>query len=501
MAESMEGRTAVNKKTGERVIFRNGRWQPLTEQLQAEQPQTESIQAASTKGRALADQLRTLPQDMLRQGGLAVRNVVTGLTGIPGMAADAAMAGYNLATGSDQQMPSEALQQTMTRMGLPEAETGLERGLGMAQSAMAGARIPMPQVGRQAPANFKRAPTVAEREFSNAQKAGYVVPPASVKPSVGNVALESVGGKAAVQQLASGRNQEVTNALAARSVGLSENQPITISELKEIRKNAGDVYKEVKKTGVINADRQFIGDLRAVRQETKEISKDFPDADIGSAEAIDRLVKSLAKRSFDAKSAVAYMKKLRKSATANLSGMNAADPDKLSLGQAQRDAADALEEMVGRHLTKIDRPELAEQFNNARKQIAKTYTVQGALETTGNVNASKLAALLRKDKPLSPELEQAARFAGAFPKASAVPERSGSPGVSALDFAMTAGGAVTLPFIGQDPYFALTYPALRYGARNAALSKALQQGLTKQPRQLPSGAAGAAAGAYGAGQE
>ncbi len=60
--------------------------------------------AAPSKGRALADQLRTLPQDMLRQGGLAVRNVVTGLTGIPGMAADAAMAGYNLATGSDQQM-------------------------------------------------------------------------------------------------------------------------------------------------------------------------------------------------------------------------------------------------------------------------------------------------------------------------------------------------------------------------------------------------------------
>jgi hypothetical protein len=496
MANQMEGRTAVNKETGKRIIFRNGRWQPLKEQ-----PQTEQTQAANAKPLALADQLRTLPQDMLRQGGLAVRNVITGLTGIPGMAADAAMAGYNLATGSDQQMPSEALQQTMTRMGLPEAETGLERGLGMAQSAMAGARIPMPQVGRQAPANFKRAPTVAEREFSNAQKAGYVVPPASVKPSVGNVALESVGGKAAVQQLASGRNQEVTNALAARSVGLSENQPITISELKEIRKNAGDVYKEVKKTGVINADRQFIGDLRAVRQETKEISKDFPDADIGSAEAIDRLVKSLAKRSFDAKSAVAYMKKLRKSATANLSGINAADPDKLSLGQAQRDAADALEEMVGRHLTKIDRPELAEQFNNARKQIAKTYTVQGALETTGNVNASKLAALLRKDKPLSPELEQAARFAGAFPKASAVPERSGSPGVSALDAAMTAGGAVALPAVGQSSFAALGYPIARYGARNLALSKALQQGLTKPPRKLPRGVVGAAAGAYGAGQE
>ena len=192
MAESMEGRTAVNKKTGERVIFQNGRWQPLNE------AETPAPAAPTDRARSLADQLRTLPQDMLRQGGLAARNVVTGLTGIPGMAADAAMAGYNLATGSQQQMPSEALQQTMTQMGLPEPQTGLERGLGMAQSAMAGARVPMPQVGRQAPANFQRAPTVAEREFSRAQGAGYVVPPASVRPSVGNVALESVGGKAAM---------------------------------------------------------------------------------------------------------------------------------------------------------------------------------------------------------------------------------------------------------------------------------------------------------------
>ena len=444
---------------------------------------------------SLMQQIRSLPQELPRQAGLAARNVVTGLTAIPGMAADAAMALYNIGTGSQQQMPSEALQQAMTRIGVPEARTGLERGLGMVQSAIAGARIPMPQVGQKAPANFRRAPTVAEREFSSAQKAGYVVPPASVKPSVGNVMLESVGGKAAVQQLASGRNQEVTNALAARSVGLSENQPITISELKEIRKNAGDIYKEVKKTGIINSDRQFIGDLRAVRQETKEISKDFPDADIGSAEKIDRLVKSLAKRSFDAKSAVAYMKKLRKSATANLSGINAADPDKFSLGQAQRDAADALEEMVGRHLTKINRPELAGQFENARKQIAKTYTVQSALETTGNVNASKLAALLRKDKPLSPELEQAARFAGAFPKSAAVPERLGSPGVSALDAAMTAGGAVALPAVGQSSFAALGYPIARYGARSLALSRALQQGLLKQPKPLPPELVGATAGA------
>jgi hypothetical protein len=494
MAESMEGRTAVNKKTGERVVYRNGRWQPLSE---PQAPTTEPTDRA----RSLADQLRTLPQDMLRQGGLAARNVVTGLTGIPGMAADAAMAGYNLATGSQQQMPSEALQQTMTQMGLPEPQTGLERGLGMAQSAMAGARVPIPQAGRQAPANFQRAPTIAEREFSRAQGAGYVVPPASVRPNVKNVALESIGGKAAMQQLSSNRNQEVTHQLAARSVGLSENQPITQASLRELRNKAGDVYKSIKAAGRITPDEQYFNDLAALRQSTSQIAQDFPDANIGSAQEIDNLVKSLAQGSFDAKSAVEYIKQLRKAATGHLSGANAADPAKQSLGMAQRDAASALEEMVARYLQKTGNPQLARQFDEARRLIAKTYTVEGALETTGNVNASKLAALLRKGKPLSPELEQAARFAGAFPKAAAVPEKSGSPGVSALDFAMTAGGAVTLPFVGQDPYMALAYPAMRYGARNVALSKALQKGLTKPAQQLPRGTIGGAAGAYGAGQE
>lgn len=495
MAESMEGRTAVNKKTGERVIYQNGRWQPLNE------PETLAAVTSTDKGRPLAQQVRTLPQDMLRQGGLAARNIITGVTGIPGMAADAAMAGYNLLTGSQQQMPSEALQRTLTQVGLPEPKTGLERGLGVVQSAIAGSRVPLPQMGQQAPANFQRAPTVAEREFQRAQGHGYVVPPASVRPSVGNVALESVGGKAAVQQLASGRNQEITNALASRSVGLSENQPLTPNALKDVRNQAAQVYKDIKAAGRITPDRQYFDDLAALRQSTSQIAKDFPDANIGSANEIDGLVKSLAQDSFDAKSAIEYIKQLRKAATGHLSGANAADPAKQSLGMAQRDAAAALEEMVGRHLQQTGNPQLAREFDEARRLIAKTYTVEGALETTGNVNAAKLAALLRKGKPLSPELESAARFAGAFPKAAAVPEKSGSPGVSALDAAMTAGGAVTLPFVGQSPFAALAYPAARYGARSLALSKALQSGLTKPAKTVPRGAAGAAAGAYGAGQE
>lgn len=484
-----EGQTAVNKKTGERLVYNNGEWKPMREvaqpQVQQEQPQAPS----------LMEQVRALPQELPRQAGLAARNVVTGVTAIPGMAADAAMALYNLASGSRQQMPTEALQQAMTKVGVPEARTGLERGLGMVQSALAGAKVPMPTIGRQAPANFQPAQTVAQREFSKAQREGYVVPPASVRPSAPIVALESVAGKAATQQIASGRNQEVTNALASRAVGLSPNQPITPEALGQIRQQAGQAYKAIKATGTIKPDMQYFDDLANIRQTTAEIAKDFPEADIGSGEAINKLVKSLAQDKFDASSAVEYIKQLRKSATSLMSGANAGDPAKLSLGRAQRDAAEALEEMVTRHLADTGKTELARNFDNARRLIAKTYTVQGALETTGNVNASKLATLLRRGKPLSPELETAASFAGAFPKAAVVPEKFGSPGVSALDAAMTAGGAVTLPFIGQSPFAALAYPAARYGARNIALSRMLQQGLNRPPMQPQPELIGAAAGA------
>ena len=486
-----EGQTAVNKKTGEKLVYSNGEWKPVQPAVQP------SAQQSEPQSPSFMEQVRSLPQELPRQIGLAGRNIVTGLTSVPGMAADAAMALYNIGTGSQQQMPSEALQQTMTRMGVPEARTGLERGLGAVQSAMAGAKVPMPTFGRQAPANFQPAQTAAQREFEKATKAGYVVPPASVRPTAPMVALESVAGKAATQQIASGKNQEITNQLASRAIGLSPNQPITPQALNEIRQQAGQAYKAIKGTGTIKPDMQYFDDLANIRQTTAEIAKDFPDADIGSGEAINKLVKSLAQDKFESSSAIEYIKQLRKSATSLMSGANAGDPAKLSLGRAQRDAAEALEEMVTRHLAETGQKDLARNFDNARRLIAKTYTVQGALETTGNVNAAKLATLLRKGKPLSPELETAASFAGAFPKAAVTPEKFGSPGVSALDAAMTAGGAVTLPFLGQSPFAALAYPAARYGARNLALSKMLQRGLNRPPMQPQPELVGAAAGAMG----
>ena len=451
--------------------------------------------STAPRNRTLSEQVQTLPQDLARQLALTGRNVVTGLTAIPGMAADATMAGYNLLTGSNQQMPTQALQEAMTRAGVPEPQTGLERNLGMVQSAMAGSRVPLPQFGTQAPANFQRAPTNVEREFAATRDAGYVVPPSTIKPTMGNVAVESLGGKIATAQTASLRNQEVTNRLASQSVGLSPNQPLTKNALKQVREQAGQAYENLGKSGRIQPDLDFYADLSRIRSNIAQIQRDFPKANVAAGDEIGDLVKSLQEPNFNASSGLAYIKELRKSATSNL--LKADDPAKRSLGTAQQKAADALEDMIERQLSQTGNQSLVDEFRAARQLIAKTYTVQNALETTGNVNASKLAALLRKDRPLSPELTTAARFAGAFPKAAAMPERVAGPGVSALDAGVAgAGGALGLALQSpQTAAAALAFPFARYGARRLALSKALQKGLLKPSRTLPRGSAGAVAGA------
>jgi hypothetical protein len=459
-------------------------------------------QAYAPRNRTLGEQVRTLPQDMARQLALTGRNIVTGATAIPGIFADAAMAGVNLATGSNQQMPTQALQAAMTRAGVPEAQTGLERGLGVVQSALAGAKVPLPQMGAQAPANFQRAPTNVEREFAATRDAGYVVPPSTIRPTMGNVVTESLGGKIATAQAASLRNQEVTNALAARSVGLSPNQPLTKSALKDVREKAGRVYEQVASAGRLSPDTDFFNDIANIRAASSRIQQDFPDASLAAADKIDDLVKSLARPDFDSRSGLEYIKTLRQQATDDLTGANITSESR-ALGNARRQAADAIEDLIGRQVAQSGNPQLMRQFDEARRLIAKTYTVQNALETTGNVNASKLAQLLRKDRPLSPELTTAARFAGAFPRAAAMPERVGGPGVSALD-AWTAAGGAGLGVAFQSPAAALplvAMPVARYGARNLALSRALQNRLAQPSTAMPKetadaiigGAAGAAA--------
>jgi hypothetical protein len=169
----------------------------------------------------------------------------------------------------------------------------------------------------------------------------------------------------------------------------------------------------------------------------------------------------------DCDDALMLISQLRHDDSLNIS---ARDPAKDALGRYQKKVADAIESMVGRHLEKTGQRELLNDFQKARTTIAKTYTIEKSLnESSGNVIGSKLAQDLRKGKPLSGELLQAAKVSQAFPKATQE-ITSSMPGISPLDMTVGAIGSASM----GSPSF-MSYVLGRPAVRSLILSEPYQK--------------------------
>lgn len=322
--------------------------------------------------------------------------------------------------------------------------------------------------------------SVRDQTLREAIDAGYTVPPATTNPSAKNVALESMAGKAATQSLASTKNQKVTNRLIRADLGLADDAPLTRETLKGVRTEAGKVYQAIEQSGDIITDQKYLDDIVDLVGGDTEISKAFPGAKVTADKEVVDLADTLLQEKFSAKSALEYAKRLRSQSknnfkTAYASGGNA---EKLELARAQWEAAGALEDAIGRNLAKQGNGQLAEQFQNARVTIAKSYSAEAALnEGTGNIVANRLVGQLRKGKPMAGGFEKVAKFASLAPKAMAEPTQSG--GVSALSAAIAAGG------LGMGQPALLAIPAGRVITKHALLSRAAQRKLAV-PNYLPS---------------
>jgi hypothetical protein len=471
-----------------------------------------TLDAQAPPAQAEQPQEKSFLQQLGRQAGLVGRDFASVAAAIPGIGVDTGIAFRNLgailgrgelpkladfnplATEGGSRMeysaPTADFQRLLTDVGVPEPTGAAEKTASFVRQAMLGGRIPGPQalkaqpaqiskqteLAGQAGANFKRAAkpaTPAQETFEAGRKEGYVAPPSTVKPGPLLHLVESIGGKAATQQVASQKNQAVTNRLVRRELGIPEDAAITPKVLDGLRGNAGKTYAEVSRAGRIVPDAQYAEELAGLLKKSSDIAEDFPDANVASGKEIGDLVQSLWRGEFKASSALAYMKELRKQSSGNLSFINAADPAKKALGTAQREAAGALEDMVMRNLEQQGKGDLAKKFDDARRLIAKTYSVENALNpSTGNVAARDLATQLRKGKPISGGLKTAADFSGAFPKATEELRNSGP--VSALDAIVAGGGAAML-----DPTF-IAYPLARMATREALLRPQVQNALVRR---------------------
>lgn len=313
--------------------------------------------------------------------------------------------------------------------------------------------------------------------IQSARGAGYVVPPSQAQPSLVNRVLEGAAGKITTAQNASAKNQGVTNKLAAQALGLPADTTLTPAVLTNIRTAAGQAYNAIGSTGAITPAASYSAALDNIAAPYLKAAQAFPNA---KPSPVLDLVESLRSPTFDAAAAVEKIKQLRTAAD------DAFRTGNTDVARASRSAAGALEDAIEGHLNTIGSPDLLRSFREARQLIAKTYTVEKALNpASGTVDAKKLAQQLAKGKPLSGDLRKAAEFAASFPKAAQTPETMGSlPQWSPLDLyggmgIAGIGGAVT-----GNPIAALglALPMARSGARSAALSPAVQNRLAQTPQ-------------------
>lgn len=286
-------------------------------------------------------------------------------------------------------------------------------------------------------ANALNQPKVAALQAG--QEAGYVVPPSAVNPSWINKRLESIAGKAAMSQEASVRNQGVTNSLARQAVGVPENVPLSNQALQGIRTAAGKPYQEVSGLSPIAAQ-----DLEALKQARFDMN--------------------------------AYFKHYNVSA----------DPASLAKAKEAQNLASMLEDSLTNEAQSAGRADLIPQLTQARQQIAKTYDLGRALnDTTGDVSAPVIGALLKKGKPLTNELQTVGKFSQAFPQYVRDGAKIPTPGVSKSEAILGAllgsGGAVAT---GNPMGAALgALPLISGPVRSMLLSKPYQAMMAKIPQQ------------------
>lgn len=318
------------------------------------------------------------------------------------------------------------------------------------------------QSAKDAAAN--QAAASAQR-FSAAQRGnqlGYVTPPADLNPGVVSELASGLSGKIKTAQVASQRNQSVTDKLARKALGLADDAVLDADALQAIRNQAATTgYAPIRQAGQIAADADYTKALDSIASQYQGAARSFPGA---AKNPVLEMVEGLRAQAFDAGDGLDMVKVLREAADkAYRSGDS-------GLGKASKAAADAIESQVDRALSASGNTDAVKAFRESRKLIAKTYTVQKALNPeTGSVNAQALAKELGKGKPLSDELRDVAQFATAFPKASqALKEAPKS--VSPLDFAFAGGSA-----IGTGNPLALMALGARPAVRNMLLSNPVQK--------------------------
>lgn len=306
---------------------------------------------------------------------------------------------------------------------------------------------------------------VRNATLAAAQGEGYVVTPSQAGAGVGSRLLEGLSGKYKTEQLANIKNQKVTENIVRRALGLPKDSPITAEGLQAIRTAAYQTgYEPLKSAGIIATDKTYNAAMNNIASKYAGAARSFPDA---VKSQITDLVDSYKVKFFDASDAMDAIKILREDASSAFrQGDNA-------LGKASREIAKALEDKIERQLSYQgkDSAQMLKNFRDARVLMAKTHTVEDALQEGGGmVDPQKFARMLQRGEPLSGDLKKVAEFSNVFKEVSKLPKSGDANPLTVLDYATAGLGYNVNPAT-------LAIPAARVAARYGILSQPYQKAL------------------------
>ena len=284
--------------------------------------------------------------------------------------------------------------------------------------------------------------SVKDATIKEGQAIGYVLPPNEVNPNGATKLVGSIAGKADQRVNSIKINQQVTNATAAKAIGLDP--------------------ADAAKNGI---SPQAINQAKAVQNQTyAKVASLSPDA----AFALDQFKQA----NSDAK---LYYKAYAASS---------ADPSKLKQAQEFESQAEQWNDVLADEAKKAGQPQLAQEFTQARTNLAKIHTVDAALnDATGNVSAPVIGRMFDKGKPLTDGLDTIGKFNQAFPNYTGEADRFAGTGVSKLiPTEMAAGAAAGGHFFGvPGAIVGGAAPLVRPSVGHFALSPTGQRVLATPP--------------------
>ena len=290
----------------------------------------------------------------------------------------------------------------------------------------------------------------ADANVKSAIDAGYKLTPTYAGGGTISTALEGISGKFKTQELAGIKNQNVTNALARKGLGLPENASISEAAINDLKVPHNAIYKEASSlpSGIVG-------------QSTTKSLATGKDVTTNIVKSGDQLVSQWKEASDSARAAY-------KAANSPLSP----NPNEMR-AQAKEFAAkaDSLQNQIQTLAENNGKSDLVDRLKDARKNLARIYTYEDALNPeTSHIDAKQIGKALQNDKPLDEHAITIGKFANGFGDLAKVPKvREASP-ITPLDVVSSAltGGIA---------------PIARLGSRAAVLSPLMQKSLANKSYQ------------------